>query len=105
MALVYCIIRKRALFHQLANLPIDHASIDKTVDAKKLPKITHSTTVEELGGSSYVPTSPTSDILYSSANEDPGEPVLHTSLPVLPGRSTVYVQRVYKQLTLVHCTC
>ncbi|XP_055341905.1 protein HID1-like [Paramacrobiotus metropolitanus] len=33
--LVYCIIRKRALFHQLANLPMDPAFIEKTVRNRK----------------------------------------------------------------------
>ena len=39
--LVYTIIRKRNIFHQLANLPIDHASIAKALTKRGKRLSTH----------------------------------------------------------------
>ncbi|GAU96136.1 hypothetical protein RvY_07624 [Ramazzottius varieornatus] len=86
VALVYCIVRKRALFHQLANLPIDHAFIDKTV-TKKSQKLPSSETIQQLESSLNNLTSPAFETGPSELNTDLNESGFHTTLPALPGVS------------------
>ncbi|XP_076008299.1 protein HID1b [Genypterus blacodes] len=51
--LVYAIIRKRSIFHQLANLPSDMPSIEKALQKKKKPatRISRASSVETMEGS------------------------------------------------------
>ncbi|CAH1794429.1 unnamed protein product, partial [Owenia fusiformis] len=76
--LVYTIIRKRNVFHQLANLPVDHSSIAKALSKKK---------------GKMAPVSPTLDdgaaplkSMEGSTPATEAEPgTLKASLPALPG--------------------
>ncbi|OQV18150.1 Protein HID1 [Hypsibius exemplaris] len=85
VALVYCIIRKRALFHALANLPMDHAFIDKTVSAKKFRKLTAATSVTEESDTTAPPTPTTPTPPTPPPTSEPSG--LQVSLPVVPDLS------------------
>lgn len=73
--LVYAIIRKRNVFHQLANLPTDEGSIQKTLQKKKkksgISRL-NSTDVESMEGS------------RPAAPAEPG--TLKATLEATPGR-------------------
>lgn len=72
--LVYTIIRKRAIFHQLANLPIDHSSIAKALTKRGRRLSTHEEVkdVQSMEGS------------HPATDAQPG--TLKASLAAVPGR-------------------
>ena len=74
--MVYTIIRKRNVFHQLANLPIDHSSIAKALTKRGRGKVTKETSQEgnELSMEGSTP----------AAEAEPG--TLKVSLAATPGR-------------------
>lgn len=75
---MYAIIRKRNIFHQLANLPSDTASIQKALQKKKKSGIsrTNSTDAESMEGSRpAVPAEP--GTLKASLEATPGTKLDH----------------------------
>lgn len=72
--LVYAIIRKRNVFHQLANLPSDTASIQRALQKKKRTGISRTNSVEN-------------ESMEGSRPAVPAEPgTLKASLEATPGR-------------------
>uniref|UniRef100_H3BX91 HID1 domain containing n=1 Tax=Tetraodon nigroviridis TaxID=99883 RepID=H3BX91_TETNG len=71
--LVYAIIRKRSIFHQLANLPSDTASIQKALQKKRKSGISRSVSVtSETGDHSRVPVPADSSMFKASLEATPG---------------------------------
>ncbi|XP_042254011.1 protein HID1-like [Thunnus maccoyii] len=71
--LVYAIIRKRTVFHQLANLPSDTAAIQKALQKKKKSGISRTNSIETVS-------------MEGSRPAVPAEPsTLKTSLEATPG--------------------
>ncbi|XP_034414648.1 protein HID1b isoform X2 [Cyclopterus lumpus] len=83
--LVYAVIRKRNIFHQLANLPSDAASIQKALQRKTKSTVSrsNSTDTESAEGSG------------AAAPNEPG--TLKTSLEATPSRSSPLRRRLSKE--------
>lgn len=90
--MVYAIIRKRNVFHQLANLPTDVQSIQKALQRKKKAPEPISRTNSQEGMS-----------MEGSRPAAPAEPgTLKASLVATPGQSRVFVTlKVTKDFNLV----
>ena len=78
--LVYTIIRKRAVFHQLANLPTDHSSIAKAM-TKRGKKFVQATTVPD--------ETPSMEGSIPAAEAEPG--TLQATLAATPGQSSLQI--------------
>ncbi len=75
---MYAIIRKRNVFHQLANLPSDTASIQKALQKKKKSGISRTNSIE-------------TESMEGSRPAVPAEPgTLKTSLEATPGMKLDY---------------
>lgn len=86
--LVYAIIRKRNVFHQLANLPSDPASIQKALQRKrKSPDVISRTGSQETVS------------MEGSRPAVPAEPgTMKTSLVAIPGTDSLCYLDVYDSL-------
>lgn len=76
---MYAIIRKRNVFHQLANLPSDMASIQKALQRKKKSGISRTNSIETVsmeGSSPAVPAEP--GTLKASLEATPGRKLDHS---------------------------
>ena len=74
--LVYTIIRKRNVFHQLANLPVDHSSIAKALTKRGRGKVVNPSHQEH-------PEQPSMEGSTPAAEAEPG--TLKVSLAATPG--------------------
>lgn len=84
--LVYTIIRKRQVFHSLANLPTDNNTIIKSL-TKKAKKSMQATSSVSLTAATETPS------MEGSTPALPAEPgTLNATLPDTPGKNTVYLQ-------------
>lgn len=76
---MYAIIRKRNVFHQLANLPSDMASIQKALQRKKKSGISRTNSIETVsmeGSRPAVPAEP--GTLKASLEATPGRKLDHS---------------------------
>lgn len=79
--LVYAIIRKRSVFHQLANLPSDTASIQKALQKKRRSGISRSNSIaSEALDNSRAPAASESRLFKASLEATPG---MDSSVPRL----------------------
>ena len=76
--LVYTIIRKRTIFHQLANLATDHSSIAKALTKRSRKSVQSSSGVDEL---------PSMEGSVPASEAEPG--TLQATLAATPGNSLV----------------
>ncbi len=76
--LVYTIIRKRNVFHQLANLPADHHSIARALTKRGRGKVTNPSTAADL------PEQPSMEGSTPATEAEPG--TLKVSLAATPGQ-------------------
>lgn len=90
---MYAIIRKRNVFHQLANLPSDVASIQKALQRKrKSPDVISRTSSQETVS------------MEGSHPAVPAEPgTLKTSLVAIPGTDSVICYVDFSDLMLIKC--
>ncbi|MEQ2206115.1 cell wall biogenesis protein, partial [Xenoophorus captivus] len=102
--LVYTIIRKRNVFHQLANLPTDEASIQKTLQKKKKPGISrlNSTDGESMEGSR--PAAPAEPgTLKASLEATPGIDKITEKSQVSEDGTMIAVPHSCSPTTASHC--
>lgn len=97
--LVYAIIRKRNVFHQLANLPSDYVSIQKALQRKKRTPagLSHACSMESIpmeGSCPAVPAEP--GTLKTSLAAYPGEPPLLQSLSTFKTLKEPYITAALK---------
>lgn len=86
--LVYTIIRKRQVFHSLANLPTDYNTIIKSL-TKKAKRNMQATSSVSLTAATETPS------MEGSTPALPAEPgTLNATLPDTPGKRTVYNQLI-----------
>ncbi len=81
--MVYTIIRKRTVFHQLANLPIDHHAITKALTKRGRSKATKENNLEGTGNEQSMEGS------TPASEAEPG--TLKVTLAATPGRCTACI--------------
>ena len=77
--LVYTIIRKRTIFHQLANLPTDHSSIAKALTKRSRKSVQSGSAGDEL---------PSMEGSVPASEAEPG--TLKATLAATPGNSLLF---------------
>uniref|UniRef100_A0A3B3SXA9 HID1 domain containing n=1 Tax=Paramormyrops kingsleyae TaxID=1676925 RepID=A0A3B3SXA9_9TELE len=101
--LVYAIIRKRSVFHQLANLPSDSASIQKALQRKKrspegISRTNSQETVSMEGSRPAAPAEP--GTVKTSLAATPGTEALPTN-PVLSWKTKLPLQTIMRLLQVL----
>jgi len=90
-SLVYTIIRKRNVFHQLANLPTDHSSIAKALTKRSKKFVVRKDSIHTEG--------PSMEGSIPASEAEPG--TLQATLAATPGKAFVICCTVF--LFLRHC--